>query len=457
TNPNKFYPNGFSGTAIVDKKYLSNKFNNGEEIEVLAGDIDDTEHKTGVILTDYLVDGYNDYYKTNLEYKDFIGQFSPKHETYRKSFYCIAVIKTDYKEKYKDLYDEYIRIKNNGYLYDEVLNFTQKKDYEDYVNQIVNGEIGVAYTLNQNFLNDVEENDEYCNILLLCNLFLSLDETTIIEQLRYDNFLYVLPSNDLNDNEIIINKEFANKLIFAFNSSDIIGKDLYVTKTISNYYLNQKEDSIKLKIVGISNNTLVNTATKNKINSLHRKEIARIIPLKNINKVAISKIIKNDVITMDSNSSAYGFVNQVITLYHNIFLLVKFILLSMITIYHVVYSLKSIKDKHYQIGVFKSLGINNSTISFIFVGKTIIVAIATLLIVSLIAYPFLTLANHLLISSYTSVFEYSFKKLNVFYFHPIIFVFYYLFNLLLFFAISFIPVFVLRKIEPAKIVNDAND
>ena len=378
------------GTAIVDKEYLSNTFNDGKEIEVLAGDIDDAEHKTGVIFTDYLVDGYNDYYKTSLEYNDFIGQFSPKHETYRKSFYCIAVIKTDYKEKYKDLYDEYIRIKNNGYLYNEVLNFTQKKDYEDYVNQIVNGEIGVAYTLNQNFLNDVEENDEYCNILLLCNLFLSLDETTIIEQLRYDNFLYVLPSNDLNDNEIIINKEFANKLIFAFNSSDIIGKE-----TISNYYLNQKEDSIKLKIVGIGDNTLVNTATKNKINSLHRKEIARIIPLKNINKVAISKIIKNDVITMDSNSSAYGFVNQVITLYHDIFLLVKFILLSMITIYHVVYSLKSIKDKHYQIGVFKSLGMNNSTISFIFVGKTIIIAITTLLIVSLVAYPFLTLANHL--------------------------------------------------------------
>lgn len=94
--------------------------------------------------------------------------------------------------------------------------------------------------------------------------------------------------------------------------------------------MNQKEDSIKLKIVGIGDNTLVNTATKNKINSLHRKEIARIIPLKNINKGAISKIIKNDVITMDSNSSAYGFVNQVITLYHDIFLLVKFILLSMI-------------------------------------------------------------------------------------------------------------------------------
>ena len=75
TNPNKFYPNGFSGTAIVDKEYLSNKFNNGKEIEVLAGDIDDKAHKTGVILTDYLVDGYNDYYETNLEYKDFIGQF----------------------------------------------------------------------------------------------------------------------------------------------------------------------------------------------------------------------------------------------------------------------------------------------------------------------------------------------------------------------------------------------
>lgn len=87
------------GTAIVDQEYLSNTFNDGKEIEVLAGDIDDKAHKTGVILTDY-------------------------------------------KEKYKDLYNEYIKIKNNGYLYNEVLDFTQKKDYEDYVNQIVNGELG---------------------------------------------------------------------------------------------------------------------------------------------------------------------------------------------------------------------------------------------------------------------------------------------------------------------------
>lgn len=53
TNTNKFYPNGFSGTVVVDKDYLNNKFNNGEEVEVLAGDIDDKVHKTGIILTDY--------------------------------------------------------------------------------------------------------------------------------------------------------------------------------------------------------------------------------------------------------------------------------------------------------------------------------------------------------------------------------------------------------------------
>lgn len=160
---------------------------------------------------------------------------------------------------------------------------------------------------------------------------------------------------------------------------------------------------------------------------------------------------------MDANSSIYEFTGQVLILYHNIFTLVKIMILGMITIYHIVYSVKSIKEKNYQIGVFKSLGMNNSTISFIFVGKTIVVALLSLLIVSLIAYPFLSLSNYLLISSYSNIFKYSYQKLDIFFFHPVIFVFYYFFNLLLFFAISFIPLLALRKIEPAKIVNNAKD
>lgn len=42
------------GTAIVDKEYLSNTFNDGKEIEVLTGDINDTLHPYGIIL-DFLL------------------------------------------------------------------------------------------------------------------------------------------------------------------------------------------------------------------------------------------------------------------------------------------------------------------------------------------------------------------------------------------------------------------
>ena len=50
--------------------YLNNKFNNGKKIEVIAGTLNDEEHKTGLILTDYLIDAYNDYYNKESEKKD---------------------------------------------------------------------------------------------------------------------------------------------------------------------------------------------------------------------------------------------------------------------------------------------------------------------------------------------------------------------------------------------------
>lgn len=295
TNTNKFYPNGFSGTVVVDKDYLNNKFNNGEEVEVLAGDIDDKVHKTGIILTDYLVDAYNDIQKANLTYADFIGEFIPPFKYTGLSFYCNAVIKTNYKIKFKKLYDEYIAIKNNGYVYDDLINFTKTDDYENYINEIVNGDIGVAYTLNPNFLNDVKENDEFCSIMLFADLFLSIDGKTVYEDAKYDYRSLVYSKSKLNDDEIVLSYTYARPVMAQYNVTDpkdIIWKDVYLVKTVSSYFLNPIEGALKLKIVGLDYTTQVNLATKNKLNALHRKEIGRVIPLNEANQKVISKIIK---------------------------------------------------------------------------------------------------------------------------------------------------------------------
>ena len=190
---------------------------------------------------------------------------------------------------------------------------------------------------------------------------------------------------------------------------------------------------------------------------MHRKIYGYVVPLNNLNESALKVAIEKGATIVDKDSEVYSLTYKTLKLYHDIFIMIQYLIIAMLLIYFVIYSIKSIKEKQYQIGVFKSLGLNNFNISFIFVGKTIIVALLSLLITSILGYPFLNLANFLLLSSYGVIFGNDLKNLNIFYFHPKIFIFHYVMNIILFLLISFIPLIILRKVEPAKIVNDAKD
>lgn len=456
-NENGFYPSGFNGVAIVDESYLNNKFNNGEKIEVIAGTLNDEEHKTGLILTDYLIDAYNDYYNKEIPYEDFIGNFqlTSRPQTFRIN----AIIKTYYKEKFRSVYEKYIEIKNNGFVYEDFYTFKKSKAYNDYLNYLKNFELTCAYSMNKNFYNDIQTDDKYCNEILFGSLFLS-DKPDLIYG-RATTYGQVAISrvinNNLKDYEITISQTAKNILSPIFGTQDLIGKEFYLHKTQDNYYKSEITNSIKLKIVGESAWSYVNEFTKNEINAMHRKIYGYVVPLNNLNESALKVAIERGATIVDKDSEVYSLTYKTLILYHDIFIMIQYLIIAMLLIYFVIYSIKSIKEKQYQIGVFKSLGLNNFNISFIFVGKTIIVALLSLLITSILGYPFLNLANFLLLSSYGVIFGNDLKNLNIFYFHPYIFIFHYVMNIILFLLISFIPLIILRKVEPAKIVNDAKD
>lgn len=103
---NGFYPCGYNGTAIVDEEYLNYKFNGGNKVKVLAGKLNDEENKTGLILTDYLCDTYNENNKTNISYEDMIGIFNDRNNA--PLFRVNAIIESNYKTRFKNLYDKYL-------------------------------------------------------------------------------------------------------------------------------------------------------------------------------------------------------------------------------------------------------------------------------------------------------------------------------------------------------------
>ncbi|MCI5745440.1 MAG: hypothetical protein MR270_04075 [Erysipelotrichaceae bacterium] len=84
----------------------------------------------------------------------------------------------------------------------------------------------------------------------------------------------------------------------------------------------------------------------------------------------------------------------------------------------------------------------------------------TLLIIlsltSLLSYSFLKLADKLIISSYTLFLKTNLPSLSIFYFHFDIFAYNYLFIGMLNIISSLIPLLLMKKIMPAKIVNNKN-
>ena len=129
----------------------------------------------------------------------------------------------------------------------------------------------------------------------------------------------------------------------------------------------------------------------------------------------------------------------------------------MVIVYFLIYSIKSIKDYSYQIGVFKSLGMKDKDITFIFLSKNVIFALLSLILTSLLSYPFFKLANILIIKAYSAFTSYILSSINIFYFHFDIFLITYIGIILFFVLFTLIPLFIYKRISPAKIVNNKSE
>ena len=111
---------------------------------------------------------------------------------------------------------------------------------------------------------------------------------------------------------------------------------------------------------------------------------------------------------------------------------------------------KATKDFTYQIGVFKSLGMSNKDMSEIFLMKNTTFTFGALLLSSLLIYPFLRLANSLIMSAYNAFTKTTLPTIPIFVFD--------FFAIILIFSLTTIlPILMLKKISPAMIVNHKKD
>lgn len=443
------------GTAIVDKEYLSNTFNDGKEIEVLAGDINDTSHPYGVILTDYLADSFNYVNMLNLSYEEMIGQVISSN--FRK-YYVNAIIKTNYKERNKELFDKFEQIKKQANFIDEYKKLLNEDIFINFFSSIINLENLSFYTTNSNFFNDIVNDYQATNNITLENLYIAPSDDNDFKPIKTEHGDNLVVNPNLNNYQIAIDGYLVKQLSAIFNTNDLIGKKFKIIKYPGNDNNEPILSSVDVEIAMVGNSSSISKELCKKLKEIKYMESGCVIPLKQegINEV-ITKVIANNYHIHDINSLVYTLVHKTLVLYTSTFQLVEYILIGIILVYFSLVSVKGIKDFKYQIGVFKSLGMNDSTIFYIFLGKNVIFSVISCVLIFLLSFPFLHLANILLIASYVSYVGNGLKYMSIFYFHPDIFIFNFIFVLLVILISSFIPLYLLKKVTPAKIVNTRED
>ena len=472
-NSHLVYASSCLGTAIVDENYLIDRYKNENgELEILAGSLDNCKDSTSVILTDYLADCILDSrYERNLtmsvdeNYESLVNSrnyifFKNNTASPINNSRIGCIIKTNYKESYKDLFQQYDAILKEESNKSSIKELINSKEYEAYYKDIVNGQLTLAFSLNKNFLNDIKATfSSSRDYVVVHGLFACKEGIVTDSSIQYDWGCFFVDKS-LKENQIKIAsvkiQEYARLL--GIKTNELIGQTFTLAKTDGNTLEGQKLCSEEFTIIGISDgSTYVSEEGLNLISALQMDEYSYLVPLKNESKIVINNALDNSFSINDYNSSIYTLVSKTVFLFGDIFRVLEVLLVIVLILFFATYSIKSIKSKNYQIGVFKSLGMKDKDITFIFLSKNIIFGIASLLLTSILAYPFLALANSLIIKAYAAFLEKTLSKLNIFYFHFDIFAYNYLLVILTFIIFTIIPLILTKKVTPAKIVNNKNE
>ena len=318
----------------------------------------------------------------------------------------------------------------------------------------------MAFSLNKNFLNDIKATfSSSRDYVVVHGLFACKEGIVTDSSIQYDWGCFFVDKS-LKENQIKIAsvkiQEYARLL--GIKTNELIGQTFTLAKTDGNTLEGQPLCSEEFTIIGISDGyTYVSEEGLNLISSLQMDEYSYLVPLTNEAKIVINNALDNSFSINDYNSSIYTLVSKTVFLFGDIFRVLEVLLVIVLILFFATYSIKSIKSKNYQIGVFKSLGMKDKDITFIFLSKNIVFGIASLLLTSILAYPFLALANSLIIKAYAAFLEKTLSKLNIFYFHFDIFAYNYLLVILTFIIFTIIPLILTKKVTPAKIVNNKNE
>ncbi len=395
------------GILLVDEAFIAEKFG---EIEYLAKA--EEFHPSGLIITDYLADIMlkSEHLAEASDYAGLIGEYhwgAKRPANIISRGYINAVIKTDYKEKYKDV----IKKAENydASMYEELLDDEKVQSFiED-----VHTRYGFCYSFNPNFCTDAIENPAWDMVWHYALQFGDGDFfVTDIPQVRKASFYGI----ELKGNEVLMEMTAYNQIFGTSYTSETINEFLPHTEVLNHYsyYQYDEEDvlfSQEVRIAGLyceGQNDMSGTfIAGDGIYDLFAKDCFYAIGLYFdggegigvISDVAYDQGFQKNLIVSEN----LRMVAKAVEAFVPVFRLFSIMLCIAVVFVLMNFSTRLIKNKMHEIGILKALGAKSRTIGIVFGIQVLLIAILTA-IISIISYSFLIgLTNDLLINSFQTV------------------------------------------------------
>jgi len=471
-NGNISFNSGFylstSGFGVLgcSKEYLSSVYGVNGELVVLSGDLDLNPY--GIVVTDYFADSLLNKQKTYVsksedKYELLINTSSPINSRYVIN----AVIDTNYEERYKEIIDQLNLAKEFPSQSQKIIRDLAKTDIAKEFIQEVKNYLGVAYSFNENFIEDsIEALGKVTNVHYLENPVIS-DENhqalsySTVQFIAIDGALSCCKNMEINDGEIYITPKLYNTLYeteLTYNDqTGFTEKEIYLDLYTSSRSFDDKvKFSKKFVIKGLINysDSAGMMVSDNDFKELRSNDMSAyaLYFSEGNNEESVYKIAES---LYYKNSSPYVSAVQQICDITEIFKSIFEILLAGLVIATIIflssYVSKAIYTFKREIGIIRTMGGKSKDFAIPFIAILVIVGVIAAVLSSIGVYMVCDFVNGVVVRGFSirlGITELS--AMNLIYVSPLVLIY----DLLLLFAViivcSLVSVMVIKKI---KIVN----
>lgn len=371
------------GTVVCTKEYLVETFGENGELTILAGNLTDKSY--GVAIPDFIADGILYEQPKINSYEEIVGH-------YIDQTYINGIFKTDYTQRYNDLFT-YLNDVKNG-----VNRVNEKKYYEKqfkYYFKDILKLYGLCYSINPNFENDFLTYNQF--EYTFCNYCEFQSQTTDLS-VQTSGMLFVESSEqNLSDNEIALPYTTYNSIFgdyFGYQSetsytnfspitftfkglegdgvSQRFSTNITISKLLPADYFEESKKSGNIALVNENTFNLFNSNTYGAF-SLIIEDISQLSSI-------YSTLIKDNYDLESTTFDSTRIIGNIVYIFNDLFGLILFVVAGACLITLVSYAYGNIRKCYYEIGVFKSLGAKTSNIWLIFSMQTLLAGLSILLI-----------------------------------------------------------------------------